>query len=593
MSDDQTHIGPPAAAPAGRKPGSVLKAALLLLPTVCLIAGAAWWLHNPGDGGATPSTSHGLAPDAETGTLFHGWPKPDFVLVLSAQMHGYLLPCGCSDPQYGGLERRYNFIESLRKERGWPVVAYDLGDIPQKEGPAKLANLQGLIKYHYSMDALRLMGYAAVSFGEYEAAQPLKDAIDEYALNSDQPAVLAANLLNKGGGKDPLFPDDNAKKAGPDWGKSYVGNWQVTSVVAPDIKVAAAGIIGTHDPKVIAAMVKAKQLPAGVAIPPSVGGQITEMDPKVEFERADKAIPAALAAMDKQKPDFRVLLYQGPLELAKLLAGVAPQFNVIVCISQEDEPPGAPVIVGNTFIVRLGHKGKNIGVVGVNRGKGAGKPFVMRYQLVSMGPQYKTPPGKDNPILAVMEKYTKELKDDDYLSKYGKIPHSTQAAVKGMPKYATAKAGYIGSEACKKCHEYAFKVWAGSDHSHAYKTLTQAKHPSLREYDAECIVCHTVGFRYEGGFRNAKDTPILKDVGCESCHGPCELHKKNPNDMAIRALINPWKAPAGETPQQKEKRQLHIETMCRQCHDSENDVHWRTFLPKWEKVVHDTPADEK
>src|SRR5207244_102972 len=58
------------------------------------------------------------------------WKNPELVLVLSGEMHGYLLPCGCSEPQYGGLERRYNFIQSLKK-RGWPVVAADLGDLPQ------------------------------------------------------------------------------------------------------------------------------------------------------------------------------------------------------------------------------------------------------------------------------------------------------------------------------------------------------------------------------------------------------------------------------------------------------------------------------
>src|SRR5262245_58717521 len=66
--------------------------------------------------------------------LCHGWTKPDLVLVLSGQQHGYLLPCGCSRPQYGGLERRHNLIQIL-KDRGWPVTAVDLGDIPQDKGP--------------------------------------------------------------------------------------------------------------------------------------------------------------------------------------------------------------------------------------------------------------------------------------------------------------------------------------------------------------------------------------------------------------------------------------------------------------------------
>src|SRR5262245_31839701 len=80
--------------------------------------------------------------------LFSGWGSPELVLLLSGQQHGYVLPCGCSDPQYGGLERRYNFLQTL-KGRGWPVVALDLGDIPQLQGPQHLPNVQGLLKYVY------------------------------------------------------------------------------------------------------------------------------------------------------------------------------------------------------------------------------------------------------------------------------------------------------------------------------------------------------------------------------------------------------------------------------------------------------------
>src|SRR5262245_13092873 len=43
---------------------------------------------------------------------FRDWPPqpPDLTLILTGQMHGYYNPCGCSRPQLGGLERRYNFI---------------------------------------------------------------------------------------------------------------------------------------------------------------------------------------------------------------------------------------------------------------------------------------------------------------------------------------------------------------------------------------------------------------------------------------------------------------------------------------------------
>jgi hypothetical protein len=593
MSDDQTNVRPQAATPAGRRPGSARRTALLaaavLLPTVCLVAGAAYWLHGDGEKSPTGGTSRESGPDGQA--LFHGWPTPDFALVLTAQQHGYLLPCGCSNPQKGGLERRYNFVEFLRKERGWPVVAYDLGDVPQKKGPADLPNVQGLIKYRYAMEAMKRIGYAAVSFGEYEASYPLNDAIDEYALNNDKPAVLGTNLQKKAA----LFPDGGEAHKGPEWGGSYVGSWQVTPVTK-DLKVGALGIIDTHNPGAVNALVAKGMLPAGVNIPPSVGGQITALDQKIKFDRADDSLTAAVAAMEAKKPDFRVLLYQGPLELAKVMPKFYPQqFQVIVCLSEEDEPPGAPVVVDGTFIVRLGHKGKNIGVVGVKRTGNAAKPFDLRYQLVTMGEEWMTPKGKDNPIVGLLESYTKELKANDYLKEYEKrkVPHEIQAAIKGIPALAGKETHYIGSEACGKCHKSEYKIWEHTPHAEACQTLVKATNPSLRQYDPECIVCHTVGFRYQTGFANAAATPKLKDVGCESCHGPSSAHANDKNNADIHRLINPWKAQPKETGDQKKARLLRIETMCRKCHDDENDVHWHELGPKWEKIVHPMPEDER
>src|SRR5438105_3846482 len=43
------------------------------------------------------------------GRAFDGGPV-DLCLILSGQMYGYLQPCGCSRPQVGGLERRFELM---------------------------------------------------------------------------------------------------------------------------------------------------------------------------------------------------------------------------------------------------------------------------------------------------------------------------------------------------------------------------------------------------------------------------------------------------------------------------------------------------
>jgi hypothetical protein len=283
------------------------------------------------------------------------------------------------------------------------------------------------------------------------------------------------------------------------------------------------------------------------------------------------------------------------VDVAKKIPGPGREVNVILCLSEEDDPPFKPEWVGNTLIARLGHKGKYVGVVGVYKTDKATKPFDLHYQVVEMSPDWKTPKGKeaDQPIIALMEHYTAQLKAEKYLEKYGKIAHQHQVAIAGMPKYAKQTVKYVGSKRCGDCHTAAYAVWKKTDHAHAYDTLVnKAKHPSLREFDPECIVCHTVGYRYQSGFVDAAAKIKLTDVGCESCHGPGSLHAANPGSRALRALMNPWKVPAGETPAAKTARQGRIQNMCLSCHDEENDVTWKGLPAKWAKIDHPTPADE-
>jgi hypothetical protein len=223
-------------------------------------------------------------------------------------------------------------------------------------------------------------------------------------------------------------------------------------------------------------------------------------------------------------------------------------------------------------------------------------PFEYRYQLVEMTEDLQTPKGKEigQPILRLMEDYTEELKRGDYLSKYGAVKHLHQVLppVKGLRN--PGKPGdpsYIGTARCKKCHEDAYKVWAGSKHSHAYQTLVDAKNPSNRQFDPECIVCHTVGYGYQSGFVDAVKTPLLKDVGCESCHGPGSLHASNPENPEWRKRLNPWKAPETATEVEKTKLRDEIDHFCQKCHDIDNDVTWihNGFKKKWPSIAHPTP----
>jgi hypothetical protein len=573
LTDHPIDAGQEAAAAARRaRRRRWFQAAAVALIGACGLAGfgGAYLLKPPPGHPAPLPAADEPAGSKLPGHLFRGWDKPDLVVVVSASQHGYLLPCGCSRPQKGGLERRYNFLQLL-KERGWPVVALDLGDVPQKQGPAQLPNLQGLIKYRYAMRAMKLMGYAGVGLGEYEASLPLFKALGEWSLNDPEPPVLAANLLKA----DESFPGETRPYATA--GDKLPVRVGVTAVVGPQV--------------------------AGRIADPAVRFQLAPPTNSDLKGAASSALDAVLKQMPAEKVEFPVLLYMGsaarreegfPPE-AVACAKSYPQFPLVVALDDSDEPAGNPLWVdakagAKTMVVAVGHKAKYVGVVGVWRRPG--RPFELRYELVEMSEEFLTPASReaDQSILKLMEEYTAELKRDDYLGQYPQVSHPSQAAVKeGAPPK------YVGSERCGDCHKSAYAVWEHTDHHHAYHTLEEAKRPGNRQYDPECIVCHTVGFGYKGGFTHAAETPKLKDVGCESCHGPGSRHANNPNDAEWLAVMNPWKAPENETDEARKKRQGRVADLCVHCHDSENDVNWTRdgFEQKWAKIAHPTPASEK
>jgi peroxiredoxin len=75
--------------------------------------------------------------------------------------------------------------------------------------------------------------------------------------------------------------------------------------------------------------------------------------------------------------------------------------------------------------------------------------------------------------------------------------------------------GYSGNDVCGVCHELAHETWTYTKHATAFDTLVT----HAADADPECIGCHVVGYNEPGGFKSARETPELEDVGCESCHG--------------------------------------------------------------------------
>ncbi len=549
---------------------------------------------------ADPPASKGKETIVGGVPLFHAWPanqKPDAVIVFSGQTFGYLQPCGCSRPQTGGLERRAVFIDSL-KAKGWPVAGVDLGDIyPEKVALAE----QGKLKYVATMNALREMGYLGVGIGKTELQGDVLSLLAGFALQKEQrPFTLAGNAEGVVQGK-PV---------------PRLQNFTIPGAKRPLVELVEVGEVG--------------KVPVGVA--GVVGKALRDdnvkqkWDATIDFPLAKQAIEEAVKELAKHplQPELRVLIFQGPSGDAAKVAADFPQFQLIICQADTDLPPLMPqVVIGpkhapgeKTLIVQVGHKGQHVGVVGAFKKPNGG--FEFKYQLVPLGEEYITPGPEakalaDNKVLKVLEDYSKAVKADALLGKYPRTPHPAQIFAGGLKPPANLT--YVGTDACAGCHVAEHKQWTAASHSHAMDTLEKvAKRPSLRQYDPECVRCHTVGFEYQGGYVDEKKSAHLRHVGCESCHGPGSGHVGAPKNVDFLAWMSPWKQPGagpgaapiklpdlafmdkmaktdpferGKVPIAPAQQQVinAVSNVCTKCHDHEADPHFDLYK-NWPKLAH-------
>ena len=121
-----------------------------------------------GGNAADPAAKPKIDPLIANGEIFVGWPKPEFALVISGELDGYLEPCGCAglENQMGGLKRRETLLKDL-KAQGWPLVSLDMGGLVKRLG------VQTEIKYRYALESLVDLGYSGIALGGHELALDL------------------------------------------------------------------------------------------------------------------------------------------------------------------------------------------------------------------------------------------------------------------------------------------------------------------------------------------------------------------------------------------------------------------------------------
>jgi hypothetical protein len=113
---------------------------------------------------------------------------------------------------------------------------------------------------------------------------------------------------------------------------------------------------------------------------------------------------------------------------------------------------------------------------------------------------------------------------------YGRVNEHNKVAFAGRkpPPVAPGESAYVGIDVCTSCHQAERKVWDRTKHAHAYQTLVDGS----KEYNLECVGCHVTGYERPGG-STVTANATLRNVQCETCHGPGEAHAKNPGKEGL------------------------------------------------------------
>jgi hypothetical protein len=503
-------------------------------------------------------------------------PKPDLRLVLLTDPRGYLEPCGCNQRPLGGVDKLATVVGQAKRDHV-PLLVLAAGDFAMgtelRPEDAAEARAQEEMRAETFVDAYKQIGVAAIVPG---------------ALDLMLPAERRAKLIARGG-----FPWLLEGAGSSDGAPLPFSLGRVIELAG--VKVGVMGLVAP-DP--------AHPLP-GLTLPDELG-----------------AIAASKSAeLRAQGAQLVIALVTGDRRAARQVAGKGPDIVLMGGLDLERALP--PTVVGDAVLLHAGRQGQNavtldlglkpaaadkawedasawsrreaqreldrqiselrarisawtsdpklakadietqrrrLGELEGERERAAQPTFAGRWfhaELVELAPEVP-----DDPALAQqLEAHDVRVNEHNRVSLADRKP---TPAPPGTPAYA-------GSQACSSCHQQAFAWWRGTKHGRAYATLERVH----KEYNLNCVSCHVTGYNEKGG-STVTHVEGLKDVGCESCHGPGSLHVAQPEAPSLIARAVP-------------------ESVCASCHTKEHSDRfvYESFRQMLIVPGHGKPADRQ
>ncbi|MGB0743077.1 MAG: multiheme c-type cytochrome [Opitutales bacterium] len=409
-------------------------------------------------------------------------PATEARIVLTSDIRGRLVPCGCFTGQLGGMTRLHTFLE----HNATPLeLRVDCGDALQGTQDFEI------LEYVRILEAFHKMDFAALNIGAREAELPL-DTLLEMQAKSEVP-MISANLYRT---------ETNAAVL-PTHTRAMLGGKKViiTGIVHPSAMTDY-------------------ELGDGLSIaPPELA--LRALLPKLRKE-CDLLVLLALADEDK-------------------LRQLADQFYEADFILGGDvsQPSGSTRKVNQSHVFYVANESRTIGLIDFSLKAAANGRDSIVIKNARPELMYEEIP-EAQAILNIAESYREMIRrtklDVD-------SPETFQT---GMVPGIRPPATYTGTESCIGCHQEEHAIWKDTGHAHAWKSLKYTKADAdpncigchsvgfgtvsgyRREFEHEklidvgCESCHGPGSQHvaersSGGPVRQRFRP-LAEGDCRTCH---------------------------------------------------------------------------
>ncbi len=306
---------------------------------------------------------------------------------------------------------------------------------------------------------------------------------------------------------------------------------------------------------------------------------ITPKPRGVDWDVLDFTVSAKETAKELKEKGCEIIIILADVSKQPFEKMITHMQEVDFAVLGHDQYRVNPEVVGQTTILRTRDRGRAIGTLEVGKGTNNTKPIFTNItttkraydqtlkRLEKADENLKTNIQKG--LESTKKKLDQEIQNNYYsfelIDMNRSIPDredirteidavTKRVADIAKNKRALRNAGsdpnriFVGEKSCKECHTKQHDFWLETGHAHAYAILEREN----KQFSVDCVGCHVTGWEEEGGFYQPKEVGNLKNIQCESCHGPGKFHIES-------ELKN----------RKKTIRRIPTEKSCLKCHTDE------------------------